>query len=85
MYALANSFDTEAPHFGLNLFIANGILLSMINDLRDGFNFVIVNFTFLNGDVLRCIYISQLVQFARVCSNVSYFINRNQVFTAKLL
>ena len=37
----------------------------------DDFSFEIVNFSFLDGDVDRfpsyCVYISQLIPFARVC------------------
>ena len=53
------------------------------------FNFEIVNFPFLDGDVPRSpfygVYISQLIHFARVCSNVEDFNNRNLFLTAKLL
>ena len=77
----ANSSDTEAPFLDLNLFIPNGIVSSKIYDKRDGFNFEIVNFPFLDGDVTRSpsygVYISQLICFARVCSNVDDFNNRN--------
>ena len=45
------------------------------------FNFEIVNFPFLNGDVPRSpsygAYISQLIRFARVSSNVDDFNNGN--------
>ena len=55
----------------------------------DDFNFEIVNFPFLDGDVPRSpsygVYISQLIRFARVCSNVDDFNNRNLFLTAKLL
>ena len=48
-----------------------------------------VNFPFLNGDVPRSpfygVYISQRFRFARVCSNVDDFNNRNLFLTAKLL
>ena len=41
----------------------------------------IVNLPFLDGDVPRSpsygVYISQLIHFARVCSNVKDFNNRN--------
>ena len=73
----ANSFDTEAPFLDLNLSITNGIVSFKIYDKRDDFNFEIVNFSFLDGDVLRSppygVYISQLIRFARVCSNVDDF------------
>ena len=85
----ANSSDTEAPFLDLNLSITNGIVSSKIYDKRDDFNFDIVNFPFLDGDVTRSpsygVYISQLIGFARVCSNVDDFNNRNLVLTAKLL
>ena len=49
----ANSTDTEAPFLDLNLSITNGIVSSKIYDKRDDFNFEIVNFPFLDGDVPR--------------------------------
>ena len=77
----ANSSDTEAPFLDLNLFITNVIVSSKIYDKRDAFNFEIVNFPFLYGDVLRSpscgVYISQLIRFARVCSKVDDSNNRN--------
>ena len=52
------------------------------------FNFEIINFPFFDGDVPRSlsygVYISQLISFARVCSNVDDFNNRNLILTAKL-
>ena len=84
-----NSSDTEAPFLDLNLSITNGIVSSKIYDKRDDFNFEIVNFPFLDGDVPRSpsygVYISQLIRFVRVCSNVDDFNNRNLFLTAKLL
>ena len=69
--------------------ITNGIVSSKIYDKRGDFNFEIVNFPFLYGDVPRSpsygVYISQLIRFVRVCSNVDDFNNRNLFLTAKLL
>ena len=57
--------------------------------MQDGFNFIIVNFPFLDGDVPRSlsygVYISQLIRFARLCSNVSGFNNRNHCLTVELI
>ena len=69
--------------------ITNDIVSSKIYDKRDNFDFGIVNFPFLDGDV-PCspsygVYISQLIRFARVCSNVDDFNKRNLFLTAKLL
>ena len=73
----------------MNLSITNGIVSSIIYDKRDDFNFEIVNFPFFDGDVPRFssygVYISQLIRFTRVCSNVDDFNNRNLFFTAELL
>ena len=66
----ANSSDAEALFLDLNLSIPNCIVSSNIYDKRDDFNFV---------------YISKLVRFASVCSNVDNFNNRNLFLTAKLL
>ena len=79
-----NSSGTEAPFLNLNLSITNGIVSSKIYDKRDDFNFEIVNFPFLVGDVLWSpsygVYISQLIRFARVFSNIYDFNNRNLFF-----
>ena len=83
----ANSSDTEALFWDLNLSITNVIVSSKIYDKRDDFE--IVNFPFLDGDV-PCspsygVYISQLIPFARVCSNFDDLNNRNLFLTANLL
>ena len=44
----ANSSDTEAPFFYLNLSITNGIVSSKNYDKQDDFNFEIINFPFLS-------------------------------------
>ena len=84
-----SSSDTEAPFLDLNSSITNRKVSSKIYDKRDDFNFEIVNFPFLDGDVPRFpsygVYISQLIRFARVCSNVDNFNNRNLFLTAKVL
>ena len=70
--------------------IHNDIFSTKIFDKRDVFNFDIVNFPFLDGDVPQRpsygVYISQLnIRFARACSHVTHFNNRNKFLTAKLL
>ena len=63
--------DTEAPFLDLDL----SIISSKFYDIQEDFNFETVNFPFLDGDVPHALwygaYISQLVRFARICSNVS--------------
>ena len=47
----ANASDTEAAFLDLNLSIQNDIVSTKIYDKQDDFNFDIVNFPFLDGDV----------------------------------
>ena len=73
----------------MHLSVANGFVSSKIYDKRDDFDFDIVNFPFLDGDVHRrasyVVYISQLIRFARVCNHVTDFNAQNKCLTAKLL
>ena len=65
------------------------IVSSKFYDKRDDLNFEIVDVLFLGGDVPRSpsygVYISQLIRFERICSNVIDFNNRNHFLTAKVL
>ena len=83
----ANVSDAEASFLDLHLSISNGFVNTKIYDKRDDFDFDIVNFPFLDGDVPRSasygVYISQLIRFARVSSHVDDFNTRNKVSTAK--
>ena len=85
----ANSSETEAPFLDLRLSILDGFISCKIYDKRDDFDFEIVKFPCLDGDVPRRalydVYISQLIRFARVSSHVSDFNTRNKLLTAKLL
>ena len=69
----ANSSDTEAPFLDLHLTISDGFVSSKIYDKLDDFNFDIVNFPFLDGDIPHAtsygVYISQLLRFAGVSSH----------------
>ena len=69
--------------------MSNGFVKTEIYDKRDDFDFDIVNFPFLDSDVLRStsygVYIFQLIRFARVSSHVDNFYTRNKVLTAKHL
>ena len=85
----ANVSDAEASFLDLHLSISDGFVKTKIYDKRDDFDFDIVNFPFLDGDVPRSasydVYISQLIRFARVSSHVDDLNTRNKVLTAKLL
>ena len=70
----ANILDTKAAFLHLHFSVANGFVSSKIYDKCDDFDFDIVNFPFLDGDVPRRasygVYISQLIRLARVCNHV---------------
>ena len=73
----------------LHLSLLDGFVSSKIYDKRDNFDFDIVKFPFLDGDV-PCttsygVYISQLIRFARVSSHLADFNARNRSLTSKLL
>ena len=73
----------------LHLSISNDIMSTKIYDKRDDFDFEIVKFPFLDGDVTCStfygVYISQLIRFARASSNITDFNIRNKWLTQKLL
>ena len=85
----ANSSETEAPFLDLNLCISNGTVSTIIYDKLDDFDFDIVNFPFLDGDVPRRtsygVYISHLIRFARASSNLNDFNYRNKALPANFL
>ena len=85
----ANSSDIEAPFLDLNLCISNGTVSTKIYDKWDDFDFDIVIFPILDGDVPRrtsCgVYISQLIRFARASSSLSDFNYRNEALTARAI
>ena len=85
----ANTSDTEAAFLDLHVSISNDIVSTKIYDERDDFDFEIVNFPFLDGDVPRStsygVYISQLIRFTRESSYISDFNTHNKLLTQKLL
>ena len=85
----ANTSDNKAAFLDLHLSISNDIVSTKFYDKRDDFDFEIVNFPFLDGDVPRStsygVYISQLIHFARASSYVTDFNTRNKLLTQKLL
>ena len=84
-----NTSETEATFLDLHLSISYDIVSTKIYGKRDDFDFLIVNFQFLDGDVPRStsygVYISQLIRFARASSYISDFNTRNKLLTQKLL
>ena len=53
-----NVSDAEASFWDLHLSLSDGFVETKIYDKRDDFDFDIVKFPFLDGDVPRCLYFS---------------------------
>ena len=85
----ANTSDTEAAFLALHLSISDDFFSTKFYDIRDDFDFEIVNFIFLDGDVPRStsyeVYISQLICFATASSHVTDLNTRNKLLPQKLL
>ena len=85
----ANTSDVEADFLDLHLSITNNTVSTKIYDKRDDFDFDIVNFPHLDGDVPHAtsygIYISQLIRFARGYSSVNDFNERSLTLSSQLL
>ena len=83
----ANASNTSAAFLDLDISIKDDTISTKIYDKRDDFNFSIVNYPHLDGDVPRAtsygVYISQLIRFARACTSVDDFNVRNRVITGK--
>ena len=84
----ANTSDSEGAFLDLHLSFSNDIVSTKNYDKRDDFDFKIVNFPVLDGDVPRStsygVYISQLIRFARASTYVANFNTRNKLLTQKL-
>ena len=85
----ANTSDKETSFLELNIKVIGSDIHTSVYDKRDDFGIPIVNFPWLSGDVPRLpsygIYISQLVRFARCCTNVLDFHSKNLQITSELL
>ena len=72
-----------------NLYIDNGKLTTRFYDEWDDFNFPICNFPFLSSNIPSApaygVYVSQLIRYARACSNYQDFMERGKVLTTRLL
>ena len=85
----ANTSDKETFFLDLNIKVIGNEIHTSVYNKRDDFEFPIVNFPWLSGDVPRLpsygIYILQLVRFAWCCTSVLDFHSKNLQITSKLL
>lgn len=81
----SSSSDTDVVFLDLHLTIKDNCVKTSLYDKRDDFNFDIVNFPFLDGNIPKGpsygIYISQLVRYVRACSCIEDFNQRNIILT----
>ena len=80
---------TKAAFLDFHLSFSNDIVSTKIYDKRDDFDFEIVNFPFLDGDVPRStscgVHIFQLIRYTRTYSHITRFNTRNKLLNQKLL
>ena len=85
----SNQNSRHKPFLDLDISIENDIFKTKIYDKRDDFDFPIVNFPFLDGDIPIApsygVYISQRVRVARICKRISEFNECYLFITEKLL
>ena len=82
--------NTSASYLDLLLSVGrDGQLRTSLYDKRDDFNFHITNFPFLSSNIpsspAYCVYISQLIRYARACSSYKCFILKAARLSSKLL
>jgi len=68
---------------------SEGLLRTNLYDKRDDLNFSIVNFPFICSNIPAApvygVYISQLIQYSRVCGSYQDLLDRGLLLTRKLL
>ena len=77
--------SASSSYLDCYLYIDNGKLTTRLYDKRDDFNFPIVNFPFMSSNIPSApaygVYVSQLIRYARTCSNYQDFMERGKVLT----
>ena len=71
-------------HLDLNLTLTDGVITTSVFDKRDTFNFQIVNFPNLSGNIPSRasygVFIGELVRYARACSFLEDFQERTKIY-----
>ena len=84
-----NKNDQQVHYLDLDILIVGSGFSYCIYDKRDNFNFPIVNFPDLSGNIPACqsynVFISQLVRYARGCMHFKDFKTRCMSLIIKLL
>ncbi len=84
----ADNNDCAAPFLDLQLLITEGVISTSIYDKRDAFDFPIVNFPHLSGNIPNKsaygTFICELVRYTRGCTFLSDFASRTLLLVKKL-
>ena len=80
----------SASYLDIHLEMDNkGKLCTSLFDKRDDFNFPIINFPVLSSNIPASpaygVFVSQMIRYARACSNYQEFLVRAKLLTSKLL
>ena len=80
--------DFQSHYLDLDIMIKNDKFHTKLFDKRDAFNFQIVNFPDLSGNIPNKhsygFFVSQLIRYARCCGDVTDFTNRTKTLIDKL-
>ena len=80
--------DFQSHYLDLDIMIKNDKFHTKFYDKRDAFNFQIVNFPDLSGNIPNKhsygVFVSQLIRYARCCGDVADFTNRTKTLIEKL-
>lgn len=80
--------DFQSHYLDLDITIRDDKFHTKLFDKRDAFNFQIVNFPDLSGNIPNKhsygVFVSQLIRYARCCGDVTDFINRTKTLIDKL-
>jgi hypothetical protein len=83
-----DSDGMSTPFLDLQIVIDDGIISTSIFDKRDGFDFPIVNFPFLSGNIPQKsaygVFIGELVRYARACTYLIDFQKKLYLLITKL-
>lgn len=83
-----NKSDHKASFLDLMISIDNDSWTTDLYDKRKDFNFSIVNYPFLDGNIPKrigwSVLVSQLIRYSRVCDNVTSFASHSSSLLSKL-
>jgi hypothetical protein len=84
-----NDNDNQVSYLDLDIKLDEGRFILNIYDKRDNFKFPINNFPYtssnINENYMLNVYMSQLVRYARICSNIEDFHSKHKYLTNKLI